>query len=265
MLLILENHSSSEVIGSPVMPYFNSLVAQFGLAQNYFANTHPSIGNYFMLTTGQLVTNDNAFAGTVGDDNIVRALASAGKTWKGYFDALPAPGYAGDNAYPYEKRHNPLIFLSDVLGSSAQLANIVPFSQFVSDLQSGSLPDFALVVPSDEHNAHDCPTGGMACPDPDKLAAADSWLSANLDPVIRSAAFAKSIIIVTWDEGNPTDLTNGGGPVATLVIGGGVKRGFRSTAFYQHQSTLRFILDLLKVSDHPGASNGAPAMNEFLQ
>ena len=34
-------------------------------ATQYFANTHPSIGNYFMLTTGQLVTNDDAFTGTV--------------------------------------------------------------------------------------------------------------------------------------------------------------------------------------------------------
>lgn len=265
VLLVLENHSPSEVIGNPVMPYFNSLATQFGLAENYFGNTHPSIGNYFMLTTGQIVTNDNAFAGNVSDDNIVRALTGAGKTWKGYFDGLPAPGYTGDNAYPYEKHHNPLVFLSDVLGSSAQLGNIVPFSQLASDLQSGSLPNFALVVPSEEHNAHDCPTGGTACPDPDKLAAADGWLSANLDSLIRSPAFANSVIIVTWDEGNPTDMTHGGGPVATVVIGANVKRGFRSTTFYQHQSTLRLILDLLKVSDHPGASNGAPAMSEFFQ
>jgi len=265
VLVVLENHSPAEVIGNPMMPYFNSLATQFGLAQNYFGNTHPSIGNYFMLTTGQIVTNDNAFAGTVSDDNIVRALMGAGKTWKGYFDGLPAAGYTGDNGYPYEKHHNPLIFLTDVLGSSAQLANVVPFSQFVSDLQSGSLPNFALVVPSEEHNAHDCPTGGTACPDPDKLAAADSWLSANLDPLIRSPAFANTVIIVTWDEGNPLDMTHGGGPVATLVIGGSVKRGFRSSAFYQHESTLRFILDLLKVSDHPGASSTAPSMDEFLQ
>src|SRR5260370_31730733 len=50
VLVVLENHSFSQVIGSPSMPYLNSLAAQHALAGNYFADTHPSIGNYFMLT-----------------------------------------------------------------------------------------------------------------------------------------------------------------------------------------------------------------------
>ena len=72
VMVLEENHSYSEVIGNSAMPYLNSLASQYGLATQYFANTHPSIGNYFMLTTGQLVTNDDAFTGTVGVDNIVR-------------------------------------------------------------------------------------------------------------------------------------------------------------------------------------------------
>jgi hypothetical protein len=44
-----------------------------------------------------------------------------------------------------------------------------------------------------------------------------------------------------------------------------VRAGFRSTTFYQHQNTLRLILDLLQVSDHPGASATAAGMNEFFQ
>ena len=41
------------------MPYLNSLASQYDLATQYFANTHPSIGNYFMLTTGQPITFDD--------------------------------------------------------------------------------------------------------------------------------------------------------------------------------------------------------------
>ena len=67
----------------------NSLASQYGLATQYFANTHPSIGNYFMLTTGQLVTNDDGFTRTVGVDNIVRDLIAAGKTWKSYAESIP--------------------------------------------------------------------------------------------------------------------------------------------------------------------------------
>ena len=48
-----------------------------------------------MLTTGQLVTTDDAFAGTVDVDNIVRELISVGKTWKSYAESIPSTGYTG--------------------------------------------------------------------------------------------------------------------------------------------------------------------------
>src|SRR5947209_1535079 len=78
-LILLENHGFSQVIGNSAMPYLNSLATQHALAANYFANTHPSIGNYFMLTTGNTETNNDAFTGTVSSDSIPRAFAAAGK------------------------------------------------------------------------------------------------------------------------------------------------------------------------------------------
>ena len=48
-----ENESASSVIGSgSAWTYLNSLATQYGLAANYYANYHPSINNYFMITTG---------------------------------------------------------------------------------------------------------------------------------------------------------------------------------------------------------------------
>jgi len=61
-VVVEENHSYSEVIGNAAMPYLNSLVSQGGLATQYFANAHPSIPNYFMLTTGQPVNTDDNFS-----------------------------------------------------------------------------------------------------------------------------------------------------------------------------------------------------------
>ena len=74
-----------------------------------------------MLTTGQLVTNDDGFAGTVGVDNIIRELITAGKTWKSYAESLPSIGYTGGDVYPYAKRHNPFSYFTDVVNSSTQL------------------------------------------------------------------------------------------------------------------------------------------------
>src|SRR5450755_276640 len=56
LVVVLENHGFSQVIGSASMPYLNSLATQHALATNYFADTHPSLGNYFMLTVGELET-----------------------------------------------------------------------------------------------------------------------------------------------------------------------------------------------------------------
>src|SRR5256712_13830443 len=106
-ILVEENRNYASVIGNAAMPYLNRLADQYGLATQYYANTHPSIGNYFMLTVGKIVTNDNDFSGLVTDDNIVRQLAAAGKTWKSYAEDLPSVGYTGDGPRLYARRHNP--------------------------------------------------------------------------------------------------------------------------------------------------------------
>src|SRR6516225_2122341 len=60
VVVALENADYESVVGSLNAPYLNSLIPQGGLATNYYANTHPSIGNYFVLTTGQTITNDDS-------------------------------------------------------------------------------------------------------------------------------------------------------------------------------------------------------------
>ena len=84
LVVVEENHSYSSVIGSPSMPYLNSLASKYGLATQYYADTHPSIGNYFMMTAGQIITNNDSLCNTISNDNIVRHLLTAGKTWKSY-------------------------------------------------------------------------------------------------------------------------------------------------------------------------------------
>jgi acid phosphatase len=265
VLLVLENHSLPQVIGSPFMPYLNSLASQNSLATNYFANAHNSIGNYFMLTAGQLESTDDHFAGTINDDNIVRELSAAGKSWKAYMESLPAQGYTGNDVLPYVRHHDPFAYLTDVLDSSSQSNQVVPFSQLATDLAAGTLPSFAFIAPNLEDDAHNCPDDGTNCQDSDKLTQADKWLQANIQPLLASPAFSNSVLIVTWDEGVATDTANGGGQVATVLVGAHVRNQFQSVTFYQHQSTLGLIMDLLGVANHPGQSASAPSMIEFFQ
>jgi acid phosphatase len=253
-LVVEENHSYADVIGNSSMPYINGLATQYGLGTQYFADAHPSLPNYFMLTTGQPETFDNAFAGSVSDDNVVRELVKANKTWRSYAENLPSIGYTGGDVYPYFKHHDPFVYFSDVIGT-AQANNVVPFSQFSSDLTSDTLPDFSFIIPNVLHDAHD-----------GTLAAADQWLSTNIDPLIKSSAFQSSgMLIILFDEAEDADTSHGGGHVPFVIVGPQIKTGYKSTTLYQHQSTLRLVLSTLGVKSFPGAAAAAPDMGEFFK
>jgi len=253
ILVIEENHSYSEVIASSAMPYLNSLASQYGLATQYFANAHPSMPNYLMLTTGQMESFDDNFAGTISDDNIVRELVKAGKSWKAYEESIPSPGYLGGDAALYVRRHDPFSYLSDVQKDPTQAANIVPFSQFASDLANNTLPQFSFISPDVNNDAHD-----------GTLAAADSWLQSNIAPLLASSTFQNSgLLIITFDEGDKTDLDHVGGHVATIIISSKSKMNFQSQTEYQHQSLLRLVLAASGVDTFPGLAGSAPGMTEF--
>lgn len=184
----------------------------------------------------------------------LRELVKAGKTWRSYSESLPSTGYTGGDVYPYFKHHNPFAYFSDVIGTS-QAGNLVPFSQFSSDLASNNLPDFSFITPNALNDAHD-----------GTLATADQWLSANIDPLVKSSAFqSNSVLIIVFDESDITDLAHGGGHVPFVIVGPKVKSGYQSTTFYQHQSTLCLVLSTLGVNSFPGASASAPDMGEFFK
>ncbi len=263
VVVMEENASYTDVIGSNAMPYLNGLANKYSLATQYYGNTHPSIGNYFMLTTGKIETNDDGFSGTISDDNLARQFAKDGKTWKAYAESIPSAGYLGGDSGPYLKHHVPFAYFSDITGNSAQAANIVPFSSFSSDVAAGNLPNFSFVVPDARHDAHDCPSGGQFCQQSDKLATADNWLQSNIATLINSSSFSDTLLVIVFDEGDVADLTNGGGHVAAVVISPKAKMAYQGTGQYQHENLERLIGDALKLSSVPGAGGSSGTMGEF--
>lgn len=238
-VVVEENHSYNSVIGSPDMPFLNGLVPQGALATQYFANAHPSLPNYLMLTAGQTIATDDSFSSTVSHDNVVRELIAAGKSWKCYAEGLPSVAYTGPNVSGYAREHNPFAFFSAVRNDSAQSANLVPFSQFSADLANDSFPDYAFIIPNPQNDGRDCPAGLTNCTDSQKLGAADQWLKDNIGPLLTSSAFTQgSLLIILFDESFSDDTAHGGGHVPMLILSPKAKAGYQSTNLYQHQSTL---------------------------
>ena len=258
VFIVLEENNDYSSVTSSSMPYLTGLAAQYGLATQYYANTHPSIGNYLDMTSGTVLTNDDSYSGSPFNvPNIFRSLIAAGKSWKGYAEDLPSTGfvdYTQIEVGQFASRHFPPIYYTDVHDNPAQAQNVVPFTQFATDLANGTLPNYSFIVPNLCNDAHDC-----------SLNTADSWLQQNIDPLVRSAFFQQNncLLIITFDEAGG-DNTNGGGRVYWVAVSPTKsKRGYVSTTLYQHQSTLRLMLKGLGVTSFPGDAATAPDMSEF--
>src|SRR2546422_11659676 len=205
VFIVLEENNDYSSVTSSSMPYLTGLAAQYGLATQYYANTHPSIGNYLDMTSGTVLTNDDSYSGSPYNvPNVFRSLIAAGKSWKGYAEDLPSTGfvdYTQIEVGQFASRHFPPIYYTDVHDNPAQAQNVVPVTQFATDLANGTLPNYSFIVPNLCNDAHDC-----------SLNTADSWLQQNIDPLVRSAFFQQNncLLIITFDEAGG-DNTNGGG------------------------------------------------------
>ena len=290
VIVVEENQSYEDVIRTDSkMPYLNELAARGGLARGYYANTHPSINNYFILTAGRRGTSlpyalADTFHGIVRGDNVASILTSHGKSWKAYAESLPEAGFVDSDPGPeklYAKRHNPFAYLKSVVEPASGLSqrdNIVPFTQFATDLKDNKLPNYSFVVPNLVNDVHDNPKTrkGAACGDDESLAVADNWLKANIGPLVDSKPFQKDgLLLIVFDEAcdagskkdgslSPTRKGGGGGHIAAVLLGAHLPDGgCASNTVFNHESILRLSLRALGVEEYPGAAATAPDLGEF--
>jgi hypothetical protein len=250
-IVVLENRDYGQVVGHASMPYFNNLLAQYAFVDGFYANQHPSVGNYLMMTTGDTITDNGSFNGTITQDNVIRQLLAAGKTWKSYAENLPSTGYVGGDQGLYARRHNPVVWFTDVKDVPAQRQNIVDYSELAADLAANRLPHYVWIEPNLCNDGHDCANDVV-----------NTWLSQNLPPILNHPSFANSLFILTYDE-SETSAMHGGGKIPVIMISPRAKPGYRSTTFYQFESVLRLSLEALGITSIPGRGNGAPTMWEF--
>ncbi len=232
-VLVMENREYGSIVGSANAPYLNGLIAQYGLATNYDAVAHPSEPNYFALFSGstQGITNDSRY--DLPGANLVDQLTAHQKSWRVFAQNLPLGCYTGmtasggpDGSGSYARKHEPAISFTDISGDAPRCADIANFSAF-----DPSAADFEMIVPNLCNDMHDC-----------SVATGDTFLKGFVPTITSSSAFKDGgVLFITWDEG--TSDIGGGGHVATLVIGPGVKTGFASSVAHDHYSLVRTIED----------------------
>jgi len=246
-LIVMENHDYSQIIGNSAAPYINTLSQQYALSANYQAITHPSLPNYFALVTGEtIIPNDcnnciGQKAPTIADQ-----LEKVGKTWKGYIESMPK-SCALNDAGPYVQRHNPFVYFSSLQTSGTCAKNDVSYTNFHSDLASGSVGNFNFIVPNVDNDMHD-----------GTIQQGDNWLKQEVPQILNSSAYKNNgVLMITWDEG--TDNSN---QIVTLVISPLGKKSFTSKVSYTHYSLLRTIENAFGLPPLGNAAN-ASAMSDM--
>ena len=163
VVVTLENANYGD-IRHQNMPYLANLISQGALVSNYYANSHPSLPNYFMMTTGQAKTDDDGYS-----DAVHRQCGSPDCCSRQNLEGLCRVSHRRvyrRRSGSYVRHHNPFSYFSDVQQSTAQAANVVPFTQFASDITSGAafkLPNYAFVVPNIVNDAHSSTGGPTDC------------------------------------------------------------------------------------------------------
>ena len=233
-VIVMENKEYGNIVGNADAPYINSLIAQYGLATNYTAITHPSEPNYIALFSGstQGVTTDGVY--DLNSKNLADQIEANGKTWRVFAQNVPTNCFTGESASNgadgsgiYARKHNPAISFTDISRSPARCANIADFSHF-----DPAAANYELIIPNQCHATHDC-----------SVTVGDDFLKGFVPKILNSRAWQDGgVLFIVWDEG-PFNVLNGGGHVPLIVISDSVPKGFRSSVAHNHYSLLRTIED----------------------
>ena len=232
-VIVMENKEYGSIVGPGRAPYLNGLIAHYGLATNFYAESHPSEPNYIALAAGGLlgVSTDGAY--NLSAPNLFDQVEASGRTWHVYAQGYPGGCYKGSlgagvvdgpgAAGEYVRKHNPAISFTSISGNPSRCANITHLAGF-----DPAAANLEFIVPNLINDMHSS-----------SVAAGDAFLATFVPRIVDSASFAGSALFITWDEGSTS--VNGGGHVATLVVSPGMTPGFRSATRYTHYSILRTI------------------------
>lgn len=258
-LLIMENENYNQVVGNSFAPILNALARDYGLATNYTGVADPSEPNYVAMLGGDFfgINSDDPYwfpGHTVSAANLMSQLEGAGKTWRGYFQNMPYPGYRG-YCYPdkcngipdadtqYVAKHNGIVNFAN-LQTPAEFGKMFPFGQFSADLAAGTVPDFSYIVPDECHDMHGAPPWCMdsnttgSVQQSFLIAQGDQFVGEVVNEITSSSMWpaGNNAIVVTFDEGNTANSQ-----ILTIVITSHGPRGVIDKTSFNHFSLLASI------------------------
>ena len=268
----MENHSSSDVIGSGQAPYINGLATSCGLATNYHNISHPSLPNYIAATSGLPLGSLDVFSNDCNPSRRCSTTAMSifgqGESWKAYQESMTRDCNRRSSG-EYAVRHNPPPYYRSLafckphraVRHGPKVSFDVPYTQLASDLATNSLPAFSFITPNLIDDMHD-----------GTIQQGDTWLSQNLPAIFDSAEYqaGQVVVFVTWDEGEggtsndcATNTSDIGCSVATIVASPSTGSGTQSGALFNHYSLLLTTEELLGLPALGQAASASSMLSAF--
>jgi phospholipase C len=229
ILIMMENTSAAR---ANALPYVSRLRRHCGLATDYHAVTHPSLGNYIALTSGSI---PRSIRGT--DCSPSRTCRSrhqsifgqlAGR-WRVYAQSMPSPCYTGTTTL-YAVRHTAAPYYPAIRDACKRQQ--LRLRNLRHALSAGRLHRFSLVVPNIVDDMHD---GCASC--------GDDFLKTWIGRIHQSPQYqdGSTVVFVTWDENDGSP----GNHVSLLVVSPRVPADARVTTRLTQYSLLRAMERLL--------------------
>jgi phosphatidylinositol-3-phosphatase len=225
-------------------PYINdTLIPASNVFTQHYASTHPSLPVYLMLTSANAngCVVDSCPTNFDPAQNLFHELNTAGISWKAYMDGMNTPCLL-TNRGTYLVRHNPPPYYKNLAGTGpgSCTARDVPYTRLTTDIANDptlhSLPRFIWITPdkfNDMHNDRLASPCLLGTAELDEVCQGDTWLSANLPPLLNLNTDADPTnnvtVILVFDEG--VTSTGGGGRTLALVTGPGVRPGSDATTY----------------------------------
>ena len=215
VLIVMENHSYGQIVGSAQAPYMNGTFIPAGeLLTNSWAVSHPSLPNYLAMTAGSRLgcATDSCPPGSFRSNNLFAQLDRAGLGWRAWEESMPSNCRASDSG-SYVVRHNPPAYFARLVSRGVCGQWDVPYPSTLPPLQP-----FTFITPNICDDMHSCSIG-----------AGDAWLAGHVPGLLATGA----VVIITFDEGTSAD-----NQVMTAVVGPGVGAATSDHHRYTHYSLL---------------------------
>jgi hypothetical protein len=232
VLIIFENKNADPV---REQSFFRKLAREGADFTNFYALAHPSQPNYIALVSGRTDGVRGDFKVRLDRPHLGQKL----KSWKSYAEGYPKNPSAKCDLRKaigrYARKHEPFLSFADIQDSPT-CEHITDLEDFFTDVKAHRLPDFSLVIPDMDHDAHDKP-----------IKFANDWFKERFTPVIEDAEFKRDVLfIITFDE-NDAKFRRTGNRIYTVFWGNGVIQRTVPDV-YDHYDLLRTLEEIFGIS-----------------